>query len=555
MLKAILIVDDNADNLMLLEKLFKSKGFEVVLAHNGMEALESAHMAPPDLIISDILMPVMDGFMLCRKWNQDPLLKQIPFIFYTATYTDSRDEHLAMSLGATRFIIKPAEPQTFLETIQGVLDEFKRGVIPAVSSSSQNEEVILSKYNETLVHKLEQKVQEMKEANLALEHEISQRKLAEDSLSQSEEKLKRVFASIAGGIIIVDLEGIILDGNDNSFNMIGCNSKETLLGKNVFDFFAPEEKDRASSIFRQTIASGASYYHQYTALRLNGTNFPVEASSCLATDKSGAPLFVVISFSDITERKVLENRIMEHYAREKKQREELQEEANARGMFIEVLAHELRTPLTPILASAGMLDEVLNTQPAGIQTKLCTNINTGAQTLASRLEELLDLASYSRGVFRLHPQPVDLNQLIAEVATQIQSVLAPNSQKLIIENSDGFPPIEVDPFRFKQLLLSLLSNASKFSAPDSAIQLKVKHQDDKLLIEVIDNGTGISPEEQARLFQPYHRVEQDRQKFPGIGLGLAVCKQIVEAHHGNIWVSSQIGTGSTFGVTIPLKTA
>ena len=102
-------------------------------------------------------------------------------------------------------------------------------------------------------------------------------------------------------------------------------------------------------------------------------------------------------------------------------------------------------------------------------------------------------------------------------------------------------------------LKSLLSNASKFSSPKSSILLKVNPQDDKILIEVTDQGTGISLEEQARLFKPYHRVEQDRQKFPGIGLGLAVCKQITEAHHGNIWVSSQVGKGSTFSITIPLK--
>ena len=94
----ILIVDDNKDNLYLLETLLKGNGFDVMTATNGSEALESALRTPPDLIISDILMPVMDGFSLCRKWKADERLKHIPFIFCTATYTEPKDEEFAITL-------------------------------------------------------------------------------------------------------------------------------------------------------------------------------------------------------------------------------------------------------------------------------------------------------------------------------------------------------------------------------------------------------------------------------------------------------------------------
>jgi signal transduction histidine kinase len=105
----------------------------------------------------------------------------------------------------------------------------------------------------------------------------------------------------------------------------------------------------------------------------------------------------------------------------------------------------------------------------------------------------------------------------------------------------------------EQVLSNLLSNACKFSPDEGRIGLKVEIQGEELLVEVSDDGIGISEEEQSRLFQPYHRVEQDRQKFPGIGLGLAVAKQIVEAHGGKIWLVSEPGKGSIFSFTIPLK--
>jgi CheY-like chemotaxis protein len=98
-----LIVDDNPQNLYMLEILLKTNGYDVEQAANGLEALELARIVPPDIIVSDILMPGMDGFSLCRVWRSDEQLKMIPFVFYTATYTDPKDERFALSLGADRF--------------------------------------------------------------------------------------------------------------------------------------------------------------------------------------------------------------------------------------------------------------------------------------------------------------------------------------------------------------------------------------------------------------------------------------------------------------------
>src|SRR5947207_3852265 len=129
----ILSVDDKVENLYLLESMLNSAGcgYKVVSAHNGVEALQKLDQEKFDLIISDILMPQMDGFELCHQVKQREDLRHIPFIFYTATYTEKKDEELGLRLGASRFIIKPLEPEQFLAVIGKVIKEYEAGRLVA----------------------------------------------------------------------------------------------------------------------------------------------------------------------------------------------------------------------------------------------------------------------------------------------------------------------------------------------------------------------------------------------------------------------------------------
>lgn len=120
----ILIAEDNENSRILLESALSMNGYTVQSAENGKAALNMALTDPPDLIISDILMPEMDGYTLCRKIKSDPDLCRIPVIFYTATYTEPADEKLAMDLGAVKFIVKPLEIDLLLAEIREILDKF-----------------------------------------------------------------------------------------------------------------------------------------------------------------------------------------------------------------------------------------------------------------------------------------------------------------------------------------------------------------------------------------------------------------------------------------------
>ncbi len=183
----ILIVDDNEDSRMILENIFVSMGHSVEAANNGKEALNVLKALRPDMIIADILMPVMDGFQLCRSMKSNEELKHIPFIFYTATYTDEKDEDFALKMGADKFLRKPMEPDEFTRIVQEVIEDIENGKLITKAPDWNREKEVFKLYSERLVKKLEEKM-------LALEREMNERMQAEEKLRKSREELRNLSA-------------------------------------------------------------------------------------------------------------------------------------------------------------------------------------------------------------------------------------------------------------------------------------------------------------------------------------------------------------------------
>ena len=187
----ILVVDDEVKACELLKRYLEAKGYEAATARNGNEALEELKCGPVDLIITDILMPEMDGFQLCRECKSDDKLKSIPFIFYTATYISKKDEEFALKLGAERFIVKPLDMDKLLQIMEATIKEPLNGTSGNAQTLIHEDRDYHIEYSKRLVQKLEKKV-------LDLEHEIRLRKKMEEDIIKVQ-KLESL-STLAGGI-------------------------------------------------------------------------------------------------------------------------------------------------------------------------------------------------------------------------------------------------------------------------------------------------------------------------------------------------------------------
>ena len=204
----ILVAEDNKESRYLLEKLLQGHGHEVTAVSNGAEALEQALAQPPDIIVSDIMMPEMDGFQLCHKCKQKEQLKNIPFIFYTATYTLDEDKKFALSLGADAFILKPAEPDILVRKLSEEFKKAKSRPLAPDKIVSLEPVLYLTEYNKRIVAKLEQKM-------VQLETEITRRKQAEEKMGHLNLVLRAIRSVNQLIVTEKDRERLIQDVCDN----------------------------------------------------------------------------------------------------------------------------------------------------------------------------------------------------------------------------------------------------------------------------------------------------------------------------------------------------
>ncbi len=309
-MKHILVVDDIAANRYLLEATLKAFGIEVTTANDGEQALASARSSPPDLVISDILMPVMDGFALCRHWRSEEPLRRIPFIFYTATYTDARDEQLAMEVGADCFVIKPQEPQVLIELIHDVLARGAKSAAETVASKTHDvETTTLREYNEVLVRKLEKKVIELEAAREALEADARQRRQIEEALQRSEERWRLIYETEPECVKIVSADGRLETMNPAGLAMIGATSLEEVCGVSTLDLISPEHRD-AFAAMHQDVISGQARRLVFEIIGLNGTRRWMETHAVPLYNADGTVSQLGITH-DITERRLSHKTLVE----------------------------------------------------------------------------------------------------------------------------------------------------------------------------------------------------------------------------------------------------
>jgi len=540
----ILIVDDKEENRYLLEALLKGNGHDVESVSNGAEALEKLKSGGFELIISDILMPVMDGFKLCRKVKTDKTLSHIPFLIYTATNTGPKDEEFAFRIGADRFIVKPCEPDVFMEIVHDVMAAAKQNNIKSPLEPSQEEEV-LKLYNERLVRKLEQKM-------LQLEKEVQERRETEEILRESEEKYKSILDNIEDGYYEVDLSGNFVFFNNSMCKMLGYTRSE-LLGMNNRAYMDKENAKKVFQTFNRVFTTGESSRElDWTLITKQGTKCHIDTSASLIRDGDGNAIGFRGIARDVSERRTAEK----EKALLTEQLQQAQKLESV-GRLAGGVAHDFNNLLSIILGYGEIVLESLgrdhpHREPleqiyqAGIRAKALTR-----QLLAFSRKQVLetkvcDIKTVVTGFEKL------LSRLIGE---DIQLNLSLTSNPLIVK---------ADISQLEQVLMNLAVNA-RDAMPDGGtltIETAIVEIDETYseikpgiptgsyaMIGVSDSGCGMDKETRKRIFEPFFTTKGDEK---GTGLGLATSYGIIKQHGGDIWAYSEPNQGTIFKVYLPL---
>ncbi|MFC2058581.1 PAS domain S-box protein [Chloroflexota bacterium] len=385
-----------------------------------------------------------------------------------------------------------------------------------------------------------------KPASMGIVRDVTKRKQAEERLQESEQKF-RALTEQSSNMIFISTNGRVVYANKKCEEVMGYTREEFYAPD--FYFFvliAPESRPLVEQSFRKHSEGKEVTPYEYNLITKDGSRIDALFFSKLITYQ-GKPS-IMGTVTDITEIKRAKEMLQEAYEKEVKLRQAVETEMNKRIEFTRALVHELKTPLTPIMSSSELLLDELQNEP---WLNLVTNIHRSASKLNSRIDELFDLTRGEMGMLTLNLKPINMLDLLRSVADEMAPAASSSQQYLVLNTPSSLPTITADENRLRQIMTNLLINAFKFAPLGGKITLEAKQMDTAVIVAVQDTGPGIDKSEQQRLFDPYYRLSSDRERFSG--LGLALCKAMVELHGGKIWVESKMGKGSTFSFSIPLE--
>jgi len=325
-------------------------------------------------------------------------------------------------------------------------------------------------------------------------------------------------------------------------------SENELLGMDSLELVMPEDRDMVRENAVKMLKGQHLQSYEYRGInKIGDIIWVLEA---VAPIKYKGKRATIGTYVEITVRKQAEEKVEELYGREKELRQSLESEMKRRMEFNRALVHELKTPIVPIVAASELLADEIHEEK--LQT-MVGSIQRGAWAISRRIDTLLDVARGELGMFILKSEEVDMVKLLNQVAKDMSAAASTQGLSFDIEVPSSLPSVWADKTRLEQVIMNILTNAFKFTPQGGTVALRGKEKDETLMVEVQDTGPGIAKENWQRVFEAYYRVESDRQHRTGLGLGLALCKIIIEAHNGEIWVESKEGIGSTFGFSLPLR--
>jgi len=583
----ILIVEDSPTQAEVLKYLLEQHGYTVLAATNGKQALAFLDNHEPALVISDIVMPEMDGYELCRQIKSANRKQDIPVILLTSL-SNAEDVLDGLECGADNFITKPYNEEYLLMHVEQIIANRKLfrnervrigleimfgGKRRFVTADQQQMLTLLISTYEAAVRKnaelvktqdmyklLNERLEDMvKERTGALTEEVAERKRAEEVLKESEEKFKNVFDNSLIGKSITALDGSV-NANPAFCRMLGYTIEE-LACQNWQNITHPDDRELTRKNLDQLLSGekkSARFIKRY--LKKDGSIVWADVGTVLQRDKNGSPLYFITSAIDITERKHAEDKI-------KQLNNELLQKNTELEQLIYVASHDLRSPLVNVQGFSKEMGILVNelaeiTSQAGLPGKqqarlsdIVTKEFPEAQNyiLASvikmdaLLKGLLKLSRLGRAA--LNFQQIDMDEMLSFVIKTVEYKIQQSGVRVEIA---PLPRCSGDQDQVNQIFTNIIDNALKYLSPDrpGVILISGKTAEggfSEYCIE--DNGIGIAPQYIAKVFEIFHRLEP--QMCEGEGLGLAIVKKIVSRLGGSIRLESELGKGSRFFVSLP----
>ncbi|MBW4599639.1 MAG: response regulator [Calothrix sp. FI2-JRJ7] len=505
---AILIVDDNPANLEMLLEFLSNAGFTVLVAEDGESAITGAEYAPPDMILLDILMPVMDGFETCQRLKANPLTQDIPIIFMTAL-TETVDKLKGLSLGAVDYVTKPLQHEEVLARIE-------------------------------LHLKLRKLTKTLQEQNQRLEREICERKQAEQKIREQAALLDIT----TDAILVRDFDSKINFWSQGAEHLYGWQATE-VIGKNVNQLlYRPDLLSQLENVEKSLTEHGC-WQGELEQVTKQKKKIIVASRWTLMRDQHGQPKSILTVNTDITEKKQLESQFL------RTQRLE------SLGTLAGGIAHDLNNILTPILSAAQLL-QLKHSKSDEWSQQIFRTIETSAKRGSAVVKQVLQFA---RGVDGKR-EIVLLKNLFLEIQ-QIVHGTFPKSIEFSLNIQSDLWAIIGDCTHLHQVLMNLIVNA-RDAMPDGgtlsicAKNLSIDEQYARMNLEanvgsyivitVADTGIGMPPEILDRIFEPFFTTKDVGK---GTGLGLSTVRGIIKSHGGFINVHSIIGKGTEFKLFLP----
>ena len=535
----ILIVDDRAENLLALEAILEPLHQRLVRAASGEEALRRLLERDFALILLDVQMPGMNGFETARIIKSRERTKYIPIIFLTAISKEEAYVFEGYSVGAVDYLFKPFQPEILRSKVAAFVDLYVRQRNVAAK--------------EALVRESERREMELRHMR---------------ELWESQARFREVVTSALDAIILFDDTSTITLFNSAAERMFCCASADAV-GTSIARFFPDETKAvdelRAFADGREAAVAARQPVESVRALsgrRADGEIFPLETSVSLL--KSPGNTTYTLIARDVSERvrheemlkqqavslantmselKALNDELSERQA-------DLERAMTARSRFYASMSHELRTPINAVLGYSTLLLENIYGPLNEKQREGIERTHKAAKHLLELVNDVLDLSKIEAGKIDLRLQPVSFPSLIEDLFVTVRPLADQYGSSLKIEHTGESIRIVSDPRRLRQILLNLLSNAIKFGKGKPIRVALTRRDDSGVIVEVIDEGEGIAPDDQERIFQEFVQLGKT-QLTEGTGLGLPISRRLAELLRGSLTLHSELGHGSTFRLSLP----